>query len=66
MLLCLPAILVGQGVWGVFWQGTKGPRFPLVVLCCVLAMLPVAVIAAFVLHVDGRRLRAWWRATAAC
>jgi hypothetical protein len=53
LVLCAPALLVGQGLWGLFWQGTQGPGFPLVALCCVLGTLPVAAIMAAVRRGQG-------------
>jgi hypothetical protein len=46
LVLCGPALLFGRALWGLFWQGTQGPGFPLVALWCVLAMLPFAALAA--------------------
>jgi hypothetical protein len=61
--------LAGQELWGLFWQGTQGPGFPLVALCCVLAMLPFVMIVAAVRrgrHEDDRlNRRPSWRVIAA-
>ena len=69
LVLCCPALLVGQALWGLFWQGTQGLGFPLVALCCVLAMLPVAAIIAAVRRgrYEGDELvpRPSWRVIAA-
>jgi hypothetical protein len=52
LLLCIPALLVAQGLWGLFWQGTSGPSFLVVAGLSVLGMVPFAVIVALA---DRRR-----------
>jgi hypothetical protein len=71
LLLCIPALIIAQGVWGLFWQGTPGPSFLDAGGISVLGLFPLAVIAALV---DRRRPLKWpanragavfWRVAAA-